>query len=63
MHSYTSTGKLISCINLILNSLNRPDLIDYPSLNSKNPSSVLNNAFDVAEKQLGIARLLDPEGN
>lgn len=36
--------------------------MDYPSLSSKNPIATLNNAFEVAEKQLGIPRLLDPEG-
>ena len=40
----------------------RPDLINFEALNPKNPAASLNNAFDVAEKELGIARLLDPEG-
>ena len=40
----------------------RPDLIDFSSLSQKNPAQNLKQAFDVAEKELGIARLLDPEG-
>jgi len=39
----------------------RPDLIDYDSLNPKNDAQNLELAFDVAEKQLGIPRLLDVE--
>jgi len=37
----------------------RPDLIDYDSLDAKNAAQNLELAFDVAEKQLGIPRLLD----
>jgi Ca2+-binding EF-hand superfamily protein len=37
----------------------RPDLLDYPSLDPKNAAQNLELAFDVAEKQLGIPRLLD----
>ena len=43
----------------------RPDLIRYDQL-SDNPSSYkdnLNNAFKVAEQELGIAQILDPEGD
>uniref|UniRef100_H3BEP2 Spectrin beta, non-erythrocytic 5 n=1 Tax=Latimeria chalumnae TaxID=7897 RepID=H3BEP2_LATCH len=39
----------------------RPDLIKYGQLNSKNPIFNLDNAFNVAEKELGISRLLDAE--
>ncbi len=41
----------------------RPDLIDYDGLRPNNAISNLNNAFDTAQKQLGIASLLDAEGN
>ena len=51
-------GFLVPCV---LHSF-RPDLINFEALNPKNPAASLNNAFDVAEKELGIARLLDPEG-
>ena len=40
----------------------RPDLINYDELKATQPLTNLNNAFDVAEKELGIARLLDAEG-
>ncbi|XP_042315999.1 spectrin beta chain, non-erythrocytic 5 [Sceloporus undulatus] len=39
----------------------RPDLIQYSSLRHDQPISNLNNAFTVAEKQLGIIKLLDAE--
>lgn len=40
----------------------RPDIIDYSSLVQKNHIDNLNNAFDVAQNELGIARILDAEG-
>ena len=40
----------------------RPDLVDYSSLRPGQHMANLNNAFDVAEKQLGLSRLLDAEG-
>ncbi|XP_075281439.1 spectrin beta chain, non-erythrocytic 5 isoform X3 [Opisthocomus hoazin] len=39
----------------------RPDLIHYSSLRQDQPIKNLNNAFNVAEKELGISRLLDAE--
>jgi len=39
----------------------RPDLIDYNKLNKGSPDFNLNNAFNVADEKLGLARLLDPE--
>jgi hypothetical protein len=39
----------------------RPELIDYNSLNPNDHIANLNNAFDVAEKKLEIASLLDAE--
>ncbi|XP_043236847.1 spectrin beta chain, non-erythrocytic 2-like isoform X8 [Amphibalanus amphitrite] len=39
----------------------RPDLIDYKSLQPANHVANLNNAFEVAQKDLGIHRLLDAE--
>nr|XP_033806940.1 spectrin beta chain, non-erythrocytic 5 isoform X2 [Geotrypetes seraphini] len=39
----------------------RPDLIDYSSLRPSQPLQNLNNAFSVAEKKLGISKLLDAE--
>jgi len=39
----------------------RPDLLDYDSLSKENNAQNLELAFDIAEKQLGIPRLLDVE--
>ncbi|XP_077736870.1 spectrin beta chain, non-erythrocytic 5 [Canis aureus] len=39
----------------------RPDLLDYCSLHPKRPLHNLDLAFHVAEQELGIAQLLDPE--
>ncbi|XP_054653191.1 spectrin beta chain, erythrocytic isoform X2 [Dunckerocampus dactyliophorus] len=39
----------------------RPDLVDFNNLKRSNPTHNLHNAFSVAEKQLGVAQLLDPE--
>lgn len=43
-------------------SQSRPDLVDWDSLKPGNNAANLMNAFDVAERDLGIARLLDVEG-
>ena len=37
----------------------RPDLIDLSTLSSSTPEHNVNNAFIVAEKELGVPRLLD----
>ncbi|CDW52048.1 protein sma d; protein sma c; protein sma b [Trichuris trichiura] len=39
----------------------RPDLINFNELSPNDHTANLNNAFEVAEKKLGIARLLDAE--
>ncbi|XP_075470432.1 spectrin beta chain, non-erythrocytic 5 isoform X1 [Ascaphus truei] len=39
----------------------RPDLIDYNSLKHTEPVYNLNNAFNVADTELGISKLLDAE--
>jgi len=39
----------------------RPDLMDFDSLDKTNAKECLQKAFDVAEKDLGIPAVLDPE--
>ena len=46
-----------------LSLLSRPDLVDYNNLRPSQHIHNLNNAFDVAERELGLASLLDAEGN
>lgn len=41
----------------------RPDLIDYDALQPADHIDNLNNAFNVAQRELGIPRLLDAEGS
>lgn len=40
----------------------RPDLLDFESLRKCNAHYNLQNAFNLAEKELGLTKLLDPEG-
>lgn len=40
----------------------RPDLIDWGDLQPSHHIDNLNNAFDIANDELGIPRLLDAEG-
>lgn len=41
----------------------RPDLVDWRSVRSRVVRERLEHAFHVAEKEYGVTRLLDPEGN
>lgn len=40
----------------------RPDLVDFSKLNKASPDQNLEYSFHVAEKELGVPRLLDVEG-
>lgn len=40
----------------------RPDLVDFSKLTKSNANYNLQRAFRTAEQHLGLARLLDPEG-
>ncbi|XP_078007768.1 LOW QUALITY PROTEIN: spectrin beta chain, non-erythrocytic 5 [Phascolarctos cinereus] len=44
----------------LLPTSHRPDLIRYSSLRPEHPLHNLENAFEVAHRDLGISRLLDP---
>lgn len=41
----------------------RPDLVDFSKLSKSSPEQNLEYSFHVAEKELGVPRLLDVEGN
>uniref|UniRef100_A0A8C4YQG1 Spectrin beta, non-erythrocytic 4 n=1 Tax=Gopherus evgoodei TaxID=1825980 RepID=A0A8C4YQG1_9SAUR len=41
----------------------RPEIIDFSKLSKSNATYNLQQAFNVAEQQLGVTKLLDPEGN
>lgn len=42
---------------------NRPDLLDWRKARSARPRERLDTAFHAVEKEYGVTRLLDPEGN
>lgn len=41
---------------------NRPDLIDWRDARSRRPRERLETVFHCVEKEYGVTRLLDPEG-
>lgn len=47
---------------LFLLLLYRPDLVNMKVVASHTPQENLEMAFTIAENQLGVTRLLDPEG-
>ncbi|XP_046858231.1 microtubule-actin cross-linking factor 1-like isoform X2 [Xenia sp. Carnegie-2017] len=56
--NFTTSWKNGLAFNAILHRY-RPDLIDLSTLSSSTPEHNVNNAFIVAEKELGVPRLLD----
>lgn len=40
----------------------RPDLVDLRKVRTQSNSENLQMAFDIAEKEFGVTKLLDPEG-
>lgn len=42
---------------------NRPDLVDWRTARSSQARERLDRVFFVAEREYGVTRLLDPEGN
>lgn len=60
VRNFTSSWKDGLAFNAIIHK-HRPDLIQYEKLNKSDPIRNLNNAFQVAEEKLGLARLLDAE--
>uniref|UniRef100_A0A7E4UVW3 Spectrin beta chain n=1 Tax=Panagrellus redivivus TaxID=6233 RepID=A0A7E4UVW3_PANRE len=60
VENFTSSWRSGLAFNALIHA-HRPDLIRFDQLNPGDAIANLNNAFDVAEKQLEIARLLDAE--
>lgn len=60
VRNFTSSWKDGLAFNAIIHK-HRPDLIQYEKLSKSEPIKNLNNAFQVAEEKLGLARLLDAE--
>ncbi|KAM3919502.1 spectrin beta chain, erythrocytic isoform 1-T2 [Leptodactylus fuscus] len=58
--NFTSSWKDGLAFNALIHK-HRPDLINYDKLKKSNAKYNLENAFTVADKQLGITQLLDPE--
>ncbi|XP_065199160.1 microtubule-actin cross-linking factor 1-like isoform X3 [Sycon ciliatum] len=58
--NFTTSWKSGLALNAIINRY-RPDLIDYDSLDQSNQAGNLENAFEVAEKEIGVPKLLDVE--
>lgn len=60
VRNFTSSWADGLAFNAIIHK-HRPDLIQYDKLSKSEPIKNLNNAFQVAEEKLGLARLLDAE--
>ncbi|XP_020026504.2 spectrin beta chain, erythrocytic [Castor canadensis] len=58
--NFTSSWKDGLAFNALIHK-HRPDLIDFDNLKDSNARHNLEHAFNVAERQLGIIPLLDPE--
>ncbi|RXN10451.1 spectrin beta erythrocytic-like protein [Labeo rohita] len=59
--NFTTSWKDGMAFNALIHK-HRPDLVDYGNLQRSNPTHNLQQAFNVAEKKLGVTKLLDPEG-
>ncbi|XP_016124413.1 spectrin beta chain, erythrocytic-like isoform X1 [Sinocyclocheilus grahami] len=58
--NFTTSWKDGMAFNALIHK-HRPDLVDYGNLRRSNPTHNLQQAFNVAEKKLGVTKLLDPE--
>lgn len=61
---HSRAGTILCCLKYMgfTPFISRPDLIDFEKLKHSNARHNLEHAFSVAERQLGITQLLDPEG-
>ncbi|KAI8116109.1 Spectrin beta chain [Lucilia cuprina] len=60
VRNFTTSWRDGLAFNAIIHK-HRPDLVQFEKLSKANPMHNLNNAFDVAEDKLGLAKLLDAE--
>ncbi|XP_037544037.1 spectrin family protein isoform X1 [Nematolebias whitei] len=60
IHNFTTSWRDGLAFNAIVHK-HRSDLIEFDSLKRSNAHYNLQNAFNVAEKELGLTKLLDPE--
>uniref|UniRef100_A0A3Q3X8T1 Spectrin beta chain n=1 Tax=Mola mola TaxID=94237 RepID=A0A3Q3X8T1_MOLML len=60
IHNFTTSWRDGLAFNAIVHK-HRPDLIEFENLKRSNAHYNLQNAFNVAEKELGLTKLLDPE--
>ncbi|KAL4659700.1 spectrin beta chain, non-erythrocytic 1-like isoform X3 [Arapaima gigas] len=60
VHNFTTSWRDGLAFNAIIHK-HRPDLIEFDTLKRSNAHYNLQNAFNVAEKELGLTKLLDPE--
>ncbi|CAG2161762.1 unnamed protein product, partial [Oppiella nova] len=60
VRDFTQSWRSGMAFNALIHA-HRPDLINYNALNPNNPIDTLNNAFDVAQRDLGVSKLLDAE--
>ncbi|GAA6102245.1 spectrin family protein isoform X2 [Tachysurus ichikawai] len=60
VHNFTTSWRDGLAFNAIVHK-HRPDLIEFDTLKRSNAHYNLQNAFNIAEKEMGLTKLLDPE--
>ncbi|XP_073514564.1 spectrin beta chain, non-erythrocytic 2 isoform X1 [Phyllobates terribilis] len=60
VHNFTTSWRDGLAFNAIVHK-HRPDIIDFDTLKKSNAHHNLQNAFNIAERELGLTKLLDPE--
>ncbi|XP_052001411.1 spectrin beta chain, erythrocytic-like isoform X2 [Xyrauchen texanus] len=58
--NFTTSWKDGMAFNALIHK-HRPDLVDYGNLKRSNPTHNLQQAFNIADHNLGVTKLLDPE--